>query len=378
MILKKHLILTTLGLSLVSLSVYGQTVSSEISSNKKKDTDVSIGLGIGGVKADSTLNTASVMGVEISANAKHFLTEEIHARISAGLSVQTGSSSSARDNNIYTPNNGNHLKEAAISYSPISMIELEGGVINQSFLNAPMVVDKKGFIAAKEKFYYKLLDTKFTLVATQAIPNNRNLSQKIDVTDEGDPRFYAESFIVNQELFVGEFQFSTTHYAYDNISNSIAYESILLGNTGTPISKGNGTLANTYSGWNFDLGYNVNINNNLNLKLTGNYIINTQATEANSGYRVGTNLTYSSGDNRYTLILENFQIEADASVAYYNSSRYGMANKEGNRIRFEYLNRPTQLKLGAEVISNSVINENIYQSDEIVLLFSLRKTYDLF
>jgi hypothetical protein len=378
MIKTKHLILTTLGLSMVSMSIYGQTVESSISSKENKDTDVLVDLGIGGVKADSTLNTASVMGVGISAHAKHYLTEDIHARISGGLNVQTGSSSSARDNNIYTPSNGNYLKEAAVSYSPISMIEIEGGVVNQSFLNAPMVVDKKGFIAAKEKFSYKLLDTTFSFLATQAIPNNRNLSQKIDVNDEGDPRFYAESFVIDQELYVGEFTFSTTHYAYDNISNSIAYESILLGNTGTPISKGNGTLANTYSGWNFDLSYNANINNNFNLKVTGSFITNSQATENNTGYRVGPKLSYNTGDHRYSLEFENFQIEADASVAYYNSSRYGMANKQGNRLRFEYFNRPSNLKLGAEVISNSVINENIYQSDETVILFSLRKTYDLF
>jgi hypothetical protein len=377
MLNKKKLLTATFGISLISLCAYGAEIKAEIK-KEKEDTDVLVTFGLGGVKADSELNKASVMGVGIAAHAKHNLTTDLQARISAGMNVQTGSSSSARENNIYTPSNGNYLKEALLSYSPIELIELEGGVVNQSFLKAPMVVDKKGFIAAKEKFTYKVLDTRFSIIATQAIPNNRNLSQKINVNDEGDPRFFAETLRIEQELFVGDAELNLTHYAYDNISNSVAYESILLGNTGTPIDKGNGVLANTYSGWNADLTYNFNISNNLNLAFNGNYILNTAAKENNEGHRAGTTLTYTSGDSKYTFILENFSIDADASVAYYNSSRYGMANKNGNRIRAEYHNLPNGLNMGVEAISNKVINENIYQSDETVILFSLRKTYDLF
>ncbi|WP_127716210.1 hypothetical protein [Halobacteriovorax sp. HLS] len=374
----KKIIATAIGISLVSMSTFAQAVSTTSNENKNKDTDVKIGLGLGGVKSDSTLNTASVMGIGVSAYAKYFLTPELHTRLSAGMNFETGSSSSARDNNIYTPSNGNYLKEALVSYSPLELIELEGGVINQSFLDAPMVVDKKGFIAAKEKFQYKVLDTLFSVVATQAIPNNRNLSQRIDVTEEGDPRFYAESLVIDQQLYIGDIKFSLTHFAYDNISNSVAYESILLGNSGTPINKGNGVLANTYSGWNIDLKYAFDISNNYKLELNGNTLKNTAASENNSAYRAGAKLTYASEGNRYSLKIENFSIDADASVAYYNSSRYGMANKEGNRIRFEYKNMPKQINLGAELISNKVINQNVYQSDETVILFSLRKTYDLF
>ena len=374
---KKKLFTTTLGISLISLCAYGAEIKADIK-KENKDTDVLVTFGLGGLKADSEINTANSMGVGIDAHVLHNLSSSLQARISAGMNVQTGSSSSARDNNIYAPSNGNHLKEALIAYTPIELIELEAGVVNQSFLEAPMVVDKKGFIAAKQKFTYKVLDTRFSLLASQAIPNNRNLSQKINVNDEGDPRFFAETFRVEQELFVGKAKLDLTHYAYDNISNSVAYESILLGNTGSPIDKGNGKLANSYNGWNADLKYDFDFSNNMNLGFNANYIINSAANENNTGFRAGAKLSYASGDSKYSVELENFSLDADASVAYYNSSRYGMANKAGNRIRIEYHNVTSALKVGAEAISNKVINENIYQSDETVILFSLRKTYDLF
>lgn len=366
----------------LGLCISASALSGEISTSKqslnKDTTDLKLVLGLGGHKADSTLNTASVMGVKIGAQAEHELSDTLKVRIDGGMKIQTGSSSTARDNNIYSPKNTNFLKEALASYTPISYVNLEGGVISQSHLNAPMVVGKQGFIAAKESFNYKVYDTKLIFTATQAIPNNRNLSQKIDVQDEGDPRFYAESFTIKQELYVGDLTLNATHFAYDNISNSVAYRSILLGNSGTTISSNNGTLANDYNGWHAAIDYKVDVDNNNNLEFFGNSILNSGAEKNNKGLILGTKYSYTINQHKYSVELNNFSIESDASVAYYNSSMYGMANKKGNLVKFEYKNSDQDLFLGAGLIQNKLINKNVYQSDETVIILSLRKIYDLF
>jgi len=366
----------------LGLILSANALSAELSTSKKilnkETTDLKISLGLGGHKVDSTLNTANVMGVRVGAAAVHDLSETIKVKVNGGMNVQTGSSSTAKDNNIYTPSNSNYLKEALASYTPASFVNLEGGVINQSFLNAPMVVGNKGFIAAKESFNYKIYDTKISLVTTQAIPNNRNLSQKIDVKDEGDPRFYAESLIIEQELFIGEMNLSATHFAYDNISNSVAYRSILLGNSGTPISTNNGVLANDYQGWHGSVDYNFDIDNNSNLEFSGSSILNTAATKNNKGLILGSKYTYTKKQHQFSLEFDNFSIDSDASIAYYNSSTYGMANKKGNRVQFEYKNSDQDLALRAGIIQNELINKNDYQSNETIIILSLRKIYDLF
>ncbi|OUR95287.1 hypothetical protein A9Q84_15720 [Halobacteriovorax marinus] len=371
------LFILSLGLLLSSAALSAE-VSTLKNSLKKETTDLKINLGIGGGKVDSTLNTASVMGVNIGAEAVHDLSDNLKIKINGGMKVQTGSSSSARDNNIYAPKNTNYLKEALASYTPINYVNIEAGVIDQSYLNAPLLVGRTGFIAAKEALNFKVKDTKITLVATQAIPNNRNLSQKINVQDEGDPRFYAESIILEQELFVGNLNLAATHFAFDDISNAVAYRSILLGNSGSVINNENGKLSNDFQGWHGNLGYAVDINNNHNLAFNGSYLTNSGASENNTGKIIGTTYTYNIKQHSLALGLENFSIGSDASVAYYNSSKYGLANKKGNRVQVEYNNSDQDLRVRAAITQNEVINKNIYQSDETVFTLSLRKIYDLF
>jgi len=376
----KTFLTMTGALALATMPAFAQQAEKSIQSDKDlhKNTSIKISFGLGGVKADSSLNKASVMGVNIGADAEHKLSENLNVKISGGMNVQTGSSTTARENNIYKPGNSNYLKEAKISYTPFNIIDLEAGVINQSNLDAPLLVSSKGFIAAKEGLNYKILDTKISLFAMQSIPNNRNLSQRIDVEEDGDPRFFTETLKIDQILYIGELSLSATHFAYSDISNAVAYESILLGNSGSPINKGNGVLNSEYQGWHLGANYQVSLNKNLVLKTKFNHLSNTAIKENNTGHIAALGLSYTSGAHNYYGELANFKIESDASIAYYNSSKYGLANKEGNKVLLGYANSESNLNVTAEAIQNKEINENIYQSDETIFILSLRKLYDLF
>ncbi len=375
----KTLLMMAQGLALVSMPIIAsESTSISNQSKKNKDTSVKISFGLGGVKADSTLNKASVMGVNIGALASHKLAENLSVNIAGGMNVQTGSSTTARENNIYKPGNSNYLKEAKITYTPFNILDLEAGVINQSELDAPLLVGNKGFIAAKEGFKYKVLDTKISTFAMQAIPNNRNLSQRIDVEEDGDPRFFTETLRIEQELFVGDITLSASHFAFSDISNAVAYESILLGNSGSPINKGNGVLSNDYQGWHLAAKYSANINKNIKVSTKFNHLTNSGASKDNTGYIAALGLDYTRDAHSYSVELANFKIESDAAVAYYNSSKYGLANKKGSKILVAYDNSQSNLGVSTEVIKNEVIKENIYQSDETIFILSLRKLYDLF
>lgn len=372
----KTLLMMAQGILLVSLPAIAN--DSENTTAQAKNTSVQLSFGLGGLKADSSLNKASVMGVNIGAKANHKITDSLAVDIAGGMNVQTGSSTTARDNNIYKPGNSNYLKEAKLTYTPLSILDLQAGVINQSVLDAPLLVGNKGFIAAKEGFKYKVLDTKISVFAMQAIPNNRNLSQRIDVEEDGDPRFFTETVKVEQELFVGTFELGLTHFAFSDISNAVAYESILLGNTGSPIDNGNGVLTNEYQGWHIAAGYSANINESINLTTKFNHLSNTAADADNTGYIAALGLNYTNNEKNYSVEISNFKIESDAAIAYYNSSKYGLANKQGNKLKLAYNNTESKLGASTEIIQNKVIKNNLYQADETIFILSLRKLYDLF
>ena len=367
------------GLALVSMpAIANETTNKTEVSKKSPNTSVKISFGLKGLKADSTLNKASVMGVNIGASATHKLADDLSVDVSGGMNVQTGSSTTARDNNIYKPGNSNYLKEAKITYTPFNILDLQVGVINQRDLDAPLLVSSKGFIAAKEGFTYKVLDTKISAFAMQAIPNNRNLSQRIDVEEDGDPRFFTETLKIEQELFIGDFTLSASHFAFNDISNAVAYESILLGNSGSTINKGNGVLTNEYQGWHLAAKYSVNLNEKIRLNTKYNHLTNSSASEDNTGHIAALGIDYTKEAHNYSVEVANFKIGSDASVAYYNSSKYGLANKKGNKILINYSNSEKNVGVSAEAIQNKVIKKNAYQADETIFILSLRKLYDLF
>ena len=367
------------GLALVSTpAIANETTNKPEVTKKASNTSVKLSFGLNGLKAHSEINKASVMGVNIGATATHKLAEKLTVDISGGMNVQTGSSTTARENNIYTPGNSNYLKEAKITYTPFNILDLQVGVINQRDLDAPLLVSSKGFIAAKEGFTYKVLDTKISAFAMQAIPNNRNLSQRIDVEEDGDPRFFTETLRVEQELFIGDVTLSASHFAFSDISNAVAYESVLLGNSGSPINKGNGILTNDYQGWHLGAKYTVNLNEKIKMNTKFNHLTNSGASEDNTGHIMALGLDYTTEEHNYSVELANFKIGSDAAVAYYNSSKYGLANKKGNKILLNYNNSEKNVGVSAEAIQNKVIKQNIYQADETIFILSLRKLYDLF
>ena len=263
-----------------------------------------------------------------------------------------------------TLESGININESIIELKPISFFKLDAGIINQSFLNSPLLISSRPFPGLRETLMFENNIFKAQLIAQQAIATSRSLDTNRSQKEE-TPRFDSQTFNLSFEPFKKstEISLSASRFKFGKLPSSVADTSRTLGNTVPFSSPAQSEFAFDYKGFLYSLSGKQKINKNFKLDAQAQLLKNTQAASALSrGFLAEVGGSFYFDDHHLRLAMNNFFNEADSSPAYYNSSSLGHNNVKGNSYlaAFTYRNLFT-LNIGyteSEVITPNLVNTN--------------------
>ena len=329
---------------------------------------------------DSEVNKANQFRVQLGLELDKRITDQISFKLNTSLSLETGNSDSLYDNNEFKPDNSISLKRAEFVWNPSNQIQITAGALAMRDINHGLLVGHGTFMGAKESYSFKSNKIEGSISALQSIPKNTNYSNRLDEVNEENPSFYLESLTLKYGSDSNNIKSTTSHFAYANLSNSVAATSYYLGNSVNLSDRTNGEFLFSYIGYAQKLEAQLQVNS-FSFNPYGEYIQNTAAPSNNEGKVIGLEVIYSQNDKEYTMDFSAFDSDADSSVAFYNSSLYRNNNKTGNVLKLSYEDLKSQTFLGM-ILINSQLKNNILIDDknnsEQIIGLTLRKEYDIF
>lgn len=340
---------------------------------------LSTDVGLSGDHVSGKLNEARTFGLSTGINFQQSIYSNFDLDINGGLSLETGSSETVYGVGAFKPTNTLFLGHAELIYRPFALTTLKAGAINQKYHDNPLFITSTPFIGVREIFSYKIANWTIELDFLQSIPSNHTLSRRLGSVSEGSARFFNEKLRVKGEGNVASLEASIGHFAFDQLSSSVAYESRLLGNTVSGFKNLNNKFKYSFVGWNGDLAVDLKTTPGITLTLESAWHLNSNAPDGkNLGYKVGPSVSWETSNRVFQLGVETFENQSDSTVAYYSSKSYGHVNRKGNAFSFNVNDNTTELSYGLKAVQADPIEIDPLQSEERILSIFLRKSYEIF
>lgn len=334
---------------------------------------------LNGSHVGGKLNEARTFGLNSQLNFNQYINEKLKINLAGGLSLETGNSETVYGAGTFKPTNSLYLINAKAIYSPFKRVTLAAGAINQNYQKNPLFITSTPFIGAQEVFSYKISNWTIELDLLQSIPSNHTLSKRLGSVNEGSAKFYNEKIRVKGEGNVLSVNASIGHFAFDQLSSSVAYESRLLGNSVSGIGNINNKFKYSFIGWNGDFALDYKNLPGTTISLNSAWHLNSKApSNKNLGYKIGPSIAFESGNRIYKIELESFENQSDSAVAYYSSKNYGHVNRKGAAIGASVDDIQNQINYGLKGVDTKPIISSPFQSKERIISIFLRKNYELF
>ncbi|TNF02210.1 MAG: hypothetical protein EP326_03465 [Deltaproteobacteria bacterium] len=341
--------------------------------------ELSTTIGLSGDHVSGDKNEARTFGLSSAIEFKQSLYSNFLIDVEGGFSLETGSSETVYGAGSFKPTNTPYLGHAEMIYTPFKFSTVKLGAINQSYHNNPLFVTSTPFIGAREIFEYKVSNWTVQFDLIQSIPSNYTLSRRLGSVSEGSARFFNEKLRLIGEGNLLSLNASIGHYAFDELSPSVAYESRLLGNSVSGIGTYNNKFRYSFVGWNGDMNIDLKAIAGTTISLNSAWHLNSNAPDGkNLGYKIGPSLAIESNNRIFKLGIETFKNESDSTVAYYSSKAYGNVNRVGNAVSLKVEDLTNGLEYGAKGVQADPIVTTPYQSDERIISIFLRKSYEIF
>lgn len=336
-------------------------------------------IGLAGDHVSGSLNEARTFGISTGIDFKQSIYSNFDLDINGGFSLETGSSETVYGVGTFKPTNSLYLGHAEIIYKPFAFTTLKAGAINQNYHNNPLFITSTPFIGAREIFEYKIANWTIQLDLLQSIPSNHSLSSRLGTVKEGSSRFFNEKIRVIGEGNLASVNASVGHFAFDQLSPSVAYESRLLGNTVSGFKDLNNKFKYSFVGWNGDLSVDIKAISGITISMDSAWHLNTNAPDGkNLGYKIGPGISWEINNRTFDVAIETFENQSDSTVAYYASKTYGHVNRKGNAIHFDVNDTSNGLSYGAKAVQADPIEVDPLQAEERIISIFLRKSYEIF
>lgn len=348
--------------------VYGQEIShtsSELQGAERKETDKALWgswkFGLVGNTFSDAVDTETFAGARFRARGGLKLLEDLHLKSDISLVAANGFSQARFGNDSL--NSGINVNEALASYNDGGMIQFDAGIINQSFLNAPLLVSNLPFPGLRQTLRYKT-DYFYTGIrAQQAIPTSRSLDSQKRTEKESTPLFFTETaYLEFYPLTDTTLSFSFTNFRFKNLPAAVANNGRLLGNSVPFSTAAQSDFLFDFEGHQFRLCLCHEFSEQTQFSLNASLLENRKAPDAfNRGFLLEGRLTFPIFSQKMGLYIANFFNESDTSPGQYNSSRFGNNNMKGNAFGVSFVIND-RFSFGAHYSDADVISANLVNS----------------
>ncbi len=276
--------------------------------------------------------------------------------------------------------NGISHREVLLLLKPTDWLTLEVGAVNQSFLQAPLLLGDIPFPSVVENIeLFSGEEHTLSLSFQQALPTT--FSDKHSIFTQSltqTPLLITKSFFWDYDSkSYYKARFNSTFFHYNPLPSDIALSSLFAGNTIVEEPAG---FKYRYTGFHLGISPSIQIFPNLGLQMKANYIINIREEikekDLNQGLLYSLRVPFDITENiRVTPVLEYFINQPDASVGYYNSSRYGHSNRTGfvGEVIFSFYNR--NMEVGFRHLRSRAVRAGGLKNEQTYYLIFLRTGY---
>ena len=356
-------------------------IESVTNTRDRQQVSLAADFGLEGHQVSGKANEANVFGASGALDFTHQTSKTLQLQARGGFKLEEGTSETIFPDQAgasFQPKSSLFLDYAEVNYGPTTWLKIKAGAINQEYHQNSLFLTDTPFVGARETLNYGQGPYELNFHLLQSLPSNHTLSQRLGEVQQGSSRFYSETVELKINDANHQGHVSAGHFAYDQLSPSIAYNSRLLGNSVDGLGKENNQFLYNYMGWNTTVSY---LYKGLGRHLIGgygSYHINTSAPEGrNVGRKLGVRYGYLFSAGTLNLELEGFENQSDSTVAYYADKTYGFVNREGFGAKVSFDNIRDDYELEAKAIQTSPILESPLQEEETIISISLRKTYDI-
>ncbi|MCP4913327.1 MAG: hypothetical protein GY909_09415 [Oligoflexia bacterium] len=364
--MNKKLISTALIINTLSFPLHAKTGLS--------DTSLDMSVDLYGVSVEETQIDAKVIGARIGMNGRYKVFESLDSFLEIGAYSETGSNN-AQFIDEYAPNKGVSLRNAGIAWTPIRFFKLEAGALSQRRIKNPLLVGSSAFASAAEKIIIPFTqDHRLFIEAQQSIPNNQNLTERIGQVNKGSPQFLHNQAGIELDGNVLNAQASVGMWKYSELSSSVAYNSLFLGNSTNGGDSTSSRFTYDFEGLSAQGSLNYTHNETYGFQISGSYVYNDKAPE---GRNKGHLFTLALGMHDQFFGIETFSNESDSSVAFYNSKSVGHNNKEGTSLFFKGKLKSKDLDYRIRWTEMKRLRSSLYQNDTSRIDFKITKAFNI-
>lgn len=268
------------------------------------------------------------------------------------------------------------LREAKLVVIPKPALSLGLGVLSEGFWDKDLLVNSSSsFIGIRGSFnFMETKSSSVNLYLEQSIPPSSS-SDSFRLDNEALPYFLMSQLNVNYTQEKWSVKSHVFYSGYFKLPAVVAYESSLLGNS----VIGDNVTDSSFA-WDFGLvGGGVDYYSQKGFGVKSYFIWNHKA-ERSVGKSRFFKLYFdqvSVFSQDLTLDLEEFFIEPDATVSYYNSSAYGNTNREGFSVALSWKIK-SDSKIKFRYIRSELINKNSIQDTLQSVSLGLEAKYEFF
>jgi hypothetical protein len=342
-----------------------------------KNLDLKLKTGLSNL--ESPYDKSTTFSSKVYINTEINLAQGITFNADAGLKFETGSATSSFDQRRYTPKSQISYDHAYLNMEVFDFLNIEAGALNNSELSNASRFTNFGtpFLGVREVLSAGNESISFDVRLTQALPYNDQLSERIGAVDEGSPKYYSEIANLTAVVFNTQFSLQAGHFAYQDLSSSVANEDRYFGNSVSGSTETNSSYLYNFKGWTYAAAIEKSFTNGLKISPAVEMVKNDEAyTGTNTGLSYTLGLSQNIENALVAATITTFENESDTAPAFYNGSDY-KNNYKGNIYKVDYKN-DEGLTTSLKYVDREVIESSLYLANEKVITLSLRKTYDIF
>ena len=255
---------------------------------------------------------------------------------------------------------GFYLLEGFFQWKLFPNVSMQLGNIQQSFLDAPLLITDKTFPSIIGKLSLNNPYGDLFFLFQTAIPDNASefVRRETQIV-RGFPLFLTSSAVFHSPKFLlnSSVKEMITLFYYHNLSSAVADRSRIYGNT-IERTGSDSTFKYPYFGIHNNLSMKMILSDLWILEMGGEFLYNFMAPNTyNEGMRIFSS-AYHNYENfmEIQFIGEFFVNQSDTSVAYYNSELYGHNDRRGFLTKLQSHFYNSSLTLGVSFVYSLPIN----------------------
>jgi len=344
--------------------------------NKTGKLDVLWNARVYGEGATLKSQSSEVGGVDFNIRSKYLLLDNLEARVFLRAKYEAGRSQSYFGD--LEPSNGIFAREAAIRYMPFEFLDVKGGVIDQEWMDMPLLTSRQSFPGITADLHHSF--NKAFVIGVNAqdlIPTSQTLSSQA-MDREQTPSYYTQMAYARWKNSTLDVYQTFGHYTYEHLPSQVAWDSALYGNDKTFVNSVNdSSFRYDFNGLFAQSGLKYRASALWEPMVYYNVIKNLDAPDTyNDGEIIGAGSNFYTNDYLITVKGEYYFLESDAVPGYYNSWAYGHTNKQGagGEVVLAFLKH--KFRLRAQYYQYKPLNFDTYQQSQQYFYFGVETGYD--